>query len=127
MRPPVKGRISSRFGKRIHPISHKESFHNGVDIAVPVGTDIVAPENGKITEVWDHARGGLCIAMASTTGTRYGFAHLSKRMRKVGDRVFEGEAFAETGNSGSSTGPHVHFTVKKASSWVNPEDYFKFM
>lgn len=126
MRAPVTGRVTSGFGKRVHPITKKESFHNGVDIAVPVGTEVVAPENGKIVEVWDHAKGGFCIAMRTTMGTRYGFAHLSKRIRKVGDIVFEGEVIALSGNTGASTGPHVHFTVKKNEQWVDPDKYFVF-
>lgn len=126
MRTPLKGRITSRYGSRVHPISGKRVFHNGVDISASVGSGIVAPENGKITEVWDHERGGVCLAMVSTMGTRYGFAHLSKRLRKIGDLVFEGEVIAESGNSGASTGPHLHFTVKKGAHWMDPERYFHF-
>jgi len=126
MRAPVKGRITSGFGDRIHPITKKKSFHNGIDIAVPVGTPVLAPENGRITEVWDHLKGGVCLAMVSSSGTRYGFAHLSRRLRKINERVIEGEEIALSGTTGASTGPHLHFTVKKGGQWQDPDKYFIF-
>jgi murein DD-endopeptidase MepM/ murein hydrolase activator NlpD len=126
MKAPLRGRISSKFGSRVHPITGKASFHNGVDVAVPIGTDIVAPEAGKVTECWDHPKGGVCMAMMSDTGTRYGFAHLSKRLVNVGDLVKEGQHVAESGNTGGSTGPHLHFTVKKGGTWMDPTRYFNF-
>lgn len=126
MRAPVKGRVTSGFGSRVHPITGKRSFHNGVDIAVPIGTPVLAPENGRICEVWDHPKGGKCIAMKTTMGTRYGFAHLSQQSRKVGDLVFEGDTIALSGNTGASTGAHVHFTVKKGELWMDPARYFHF-
>jgi len=126
MRPPLKGRISSGYGNRIHPITKKSSFHNGVDIVAPIGTDIVAPEAGTITEFWDNVKGGHCLAMVSATGKRYGFAHLSNRLVKLHDHVSEGQVIAEVGNSGASTGAHLHFTVKVADQWTNPIIYFKF-
>ena len=127
MIPPIKGKVTSKFGYRVHPVTKiKGSFHNGVDIAAPVGTIVVAPEDGRITEVWDNATGGKCIAMCSMDGKRYGFAHLNRQIAKLNQFVVAGEVIAESGNTGASTGPHVHFTVKINGSWVNPENYFKF-
>jgi len=123
---PVFGRISSKFGYRIHPITKKRTFHNGVDIAVPEGEPIMAPEKGKITEHWDHPKGGNCIAMVGESGRRYGFAHLSIRRFKIGQSIDEGNCIAMSGNTGASTGPHVHFTVKEGGQWVDPCKYFKF-
>lgn len=123
---PIKGRITSRFGSRRHPISGKTSFHNGVDVAAPVGTDILAPADGEITEAWDHERGGVCLAMTDYDGVRFGFAHLSRRLSKYGEKVVAGQPIAKTGNTGASTGPHLHFTVKINGQWVNPLDYFDF-
>lgn len=123
---PVKGRITGRFGNRTHPITKIRSFHNGVDIAVPAGTAILAPEDGKVTEVWDHIKGGKSLAMVSSSGYRYGFAHLSKQLKKVGELVSEGETIALSGNTGSSTGPHLHFTVKQNGTLIDPMSIFKF-
>ena len=127
MRAPLSGRVTSKFGSRIHPITHKRVFHNGVDIAAPIGTAVVAPEDGRVTEVWDHEKGGHSLAMVGISNTRYGFAHLSAQLHPVGKSVTEGMAIAKTGNSGASTGPHVHFTVKRNGVFMDPEAFFKFL
>jgi murein DD-endopeptidase MepM/ murein hydrolase activator NlpD len=123
---PVKGRVSSKFGNRIHPITQVAKFHNGVDIAVPVGTPVVAPEDGKIIEVSQNAAAGKTVVMISKKGRRYGFAHLSLQLAKVGDEVHMGTAIAQSGNSGASTGPHLHFTVKENNIWIDPQTLFSF-
>lgn len=123
---PVAGRITSYFGTRIHPVTHKKSFHNGVDIAAPVGTFVKSPDFGTVTELWDHDAGGRCLAMENRSGVRFGFAHLSDRLVKVGDKVNAGQVIALTGNTGRSTGPHLHFTVKVNGEWDDPMLYFSF-
>ncbi len=123
---PVNGKITSSFGHRKHPITGIDSFHNGIDIACKSGTPVVAPDYGIITEVWNHDRGGKCLAMVSTDGVRYGFAHLSKRLVKKDQPVLCGQIIASSGNTGQSTGPHLHFTVKKLGVWVDPAlDFYK--
>jgi len=123
---PVSGRITSHFGKRRHPVTGIYSFHNGVDIACRQGTPIVAPDYGTITEVWDHALGGKCLAMVSLKDIRYGFAHLSERSVQKGQSVVEGQQIALSGNTGRSTGPHLHFTVRIKGIWENPLKYFSY-
>ncbi len=121
---PVNGKITSYFGQRKHPITGLESFHNGIDIACKVDTPVVAPDYGIIMEVWDHERGGRCLAMVSTEGVRYGFAHLNKRLVKKDQPVLKGQVIALSGDTGLSTGPHLHFTVKKLGVWVDPINDF---
>lgn len=123
---PVTGRVTSRFGSRIHPVTRQKSFHNGVDLSAQVGTYVKAPDFGTITEVWDHQAGGKCLAMENRAGIRFGFAHLSDRLVKVGDKVNAGQVIALTGNTGRSTGPHLHFTVKVGGEWQDPMLYFNF-
>jgi murein DD-endopeptidase MepM/ murein hydrolase activator NlpD len=123
---PCEGRVSSGFGYRVHPISHKKTFHNGLDIAVPIGTVIKAPDAGKITEYWNHDKGGKCLALTTWNGVRFGFAHLSARLVEKGMAVSAGQAIAHSGNTGASTGPHLHFTMSKQGKWINPADHFKF-
>ena len=126
MKVPLKGRISSRFGYRKHPVSGaNSSFHNGIDIAAPVGTAILAPADGIITESWNHDKGGICLAMMAGR-TRFGFAHLDKRLVKVNDPVKAGETIALSGNTGASTGPHLHFTVKINGTFIDPERVINF-
>ena len=123
---PVEGKISSHYGKRTHPITGLFSFHNGVDIACKTGSPVVAPDFGKITEVWTHERGGKSLAMVSNSGVRYGFAHLSDWKVQPGQPVVEGQLIALSGNTGRTTGPHLHFTVRIKGSFVDPLKYFKY-
>lgn len=123
---PLNGKITSRFGKRKHPVTGMYSFHNGIDIACKIGTRIVAPDNGVISEIWDHVLGGKCIAMVSSKGTRFGFAHLSERTVVKGQTVVEGQEIARSGNTGRTTGPHLHFTVKINGNWTNPTNIFNY-
>ena len=123
---PLAGRVTSKFGTRTHPITGKKSFHNGVDISAPIGTDILAPDSGIITEVWNHERGGKCLALVNSSGIRFGFAHLHHRLAKLNQLVNKGEHIAESGNTGASTGPHLHFTVKINDQWQDPERHFRF-
>lgn len=123
---PCKGVITSQFGRRFHPITKKENFHNGVDIATVVGSPIVAPDDGTITEVWNHKTGGKSLAMVNKAGVRFGFAHLSEQLMPIGTTVLAGELIARSGNTGASTGPHVHFTVKINGAWQDPMLHFSF-
>jgi murein DD-endopeptidase MepM/ murein hydrolase activator NlpD len=123
---PITGRITSKFGNRLHPVKKVTSFHNGVDIAAAIGTRIVAPANGTVNAAWDHERGGVCLAMVDENGVRFGFAHLQKRLVKNGDKVLAGQHIANSGNSGASTGPHLHFTVQFNGVWIDPLNYFTF-
>jgi len=123
---PVKGRITSRFGTRTHPINGGKSFHSGVDISLPVGTTIVAPASGQIIQAWDDKKGGVCLAMLTENGVRFGFGHLLKRLVRNGEAVIEGQPIAESGNTGASTNPHLHFTMKMAGAWLDPLDHFNF-
>lgn len=123
---PVCGRIVSSFGKRLHPITKIETFHNGIDIVCKCGTPILAPDYAVVTEVWDHERGGRSLAIETVDGIRFGFAHLQKRLVKVGEPVLEGQKIAYSGDTGQTTGPHLHFTMKKDGQYINPEEHFDF-
>lgn len=123
---PIIGKITSPFGKRKHPITGVMSFHNGVDIACPAGTAVVAPADGRIQKLWTHPRGGMCLSMVTPDGIRYGFAHLEHRLVKEGQIVKEGDVIALSGNTGHSTGPHLHFTVQIDGKWKDPGEWFDF-
>jgi murein DD-endopeptidase MepM/ murein hydrolase activator NlpD len=124
---PLNGKLTSKFGERTHPVTKiKGSFHNGIDIAAPVGTPVLAPADGKITEVWDNEKGGVCLAMETPDGIRFGFAHLSKRYASWSQEVKQGQQIAASGNTGASTGPHLHFTVKQNDEWIDPLTIFKY-
>lgn len=111
---PVRGVISSRYGMRIHPRSKRWKMHHGVDLAVPVGTPVVVTADGWVSRIGEDRTGwGLFVEVvhpASRFLTRY--AHLSNVHVRVGEPVRRGRVIARSGNSGSSTGPHLHYEVR---------------
>lgn len=98
--------------------------HNGEDYAVPVGTPVKAPMGGKVVHGSSEA-GGIEVYLEMDNGDRLGLAHLSARSVANGTRVKAGDVIALSGNSGTSTGPHVHMTVTSKGKKVSPSDYFK--
>ena len=122
-------RISSKYGERIHPVTGKKSFHNGVDIACPVGTTLKNTVSEAIcVKVGYDNRNGHYLRLQHDNGMMTSYAHLAKVMVKEGADVSLGEVFALTGNTGLGTGAHVHFRVRMDDDLhnVNPEDYFCF-
>lgn len=118
------GKVTSLFGLRVHPITKKKSGHNGIDYAVPIGTKIIAPMDGAITLINTHATGGKQLVIKLVNGLALGFAHLSDNaIKNVGDSVKKGEVIALSGNTGASTGPHVHLTVTENGDKKNPLEY----
>jgi murein DD-endopeptidase MepM/ murein hydrolase activator NlpD len=108
MRLPVQGRISSGFGG--------SRGHNGIDIAVPVGTPVPAAMGGRVASVFNNPRGGKSVVVVYDDGTRAGFAHLSRQPLPQGTRFSAGDVIAVTGNTGRSTGPHLHYTLARPNS-----------
>ncbi|MGN6357620.1 MAG: M23 family metallopeptidase [Novosphingobium sp.] len=115
--PVAGGRVTSRFGQ-----PRGSQLHNGVDIAVPVGTPVRAALGGEVLKVWTDERGGLSMRVRYDDGTTVGFAHLSDAPLAKGARVEAGTVVAKSGNSGRSTGPHLHYTMTKDGKRVNPLD-----
>lgn len=113
-----EGVITSRFGKRIHPVTKIESFHNGVDIACPRNTPVLSPVPGKIESVYMHPTGGLTLIFRDVKNNdRYGFCHLNEVCYNQGQVVDSGIMIAKSGNTGRSTGPHLHFSYATGGTW----------
>lgn len=112
--------ITSDYGKRFHPIKNKIRFHSGVDFRAnyePVYS--ILP--GVVTVASnDNSGGGLYIKIQHNEGYESLYLHLSKFLKNVGDFVYPGELIAISGNSGNTTGPHLHFTVKKNGNTIDP-------
>lgn len=117
---PVSGRMSSKFGYRIHPISKRRKMHNGVDWAAPTGTSIRAAGSGKvITAAYLRGYGNtVIIDHGGKISTLYG--HCSRLNVKKGAYVKQGQVIAKVGSTGYSTGPHLHFEVRVNGKPVNP-------
>lgn len=124
---PLKGKVTGKFGKRIAPIAGASTDHNGVDIAAKLGTPIVCPLDGVVSDINTHKTGGKQLIIKHVNGYRTGYAHLSGYSVVVAEKVKQGQIIAYVGNTGVSTGAHLHFTLTNPIGIkVNPEDYFKF-
>jgi murein DD-endopeptidase MepM/ murein hydrolase activator NlpD len=120
---PTKGWKSSKFGYRISPFTGRREFHKGLDIANRKGTDIIAPADGFVKYIGKKGFMGNVLIIDHGHGlvTRYG--HLGKSLKKRGEKVKRGDIIARMGNSGRSTGPHLHYEVHLNGVPVNPEKY----
>lgn len=123
IRPISGGRTSSGFGRRSAPKKGASTNHKGIDWAVPVGTAVMASSAGTVTRAgWGSGYGYVVyIRHADGRETRYG--HLSKVLVKSGQTVQQGQKIALSGNTGRSTGPHLHFELRINGQAVNPMDY----
>lgn len=114
-------RLSSHFNpKRLHPITGRVRPHNGTDFATPVGTKVVAPGEGVVTLVANHAFAGKYIVIEHENNVRTRYLHLSRFLVKKGQRVTRGQVIALSGNTGASTGPHLHYEFHVNGRPVNP-------
>jgi murein DD-endopeptidase MepM/ murein hydrolase activator NlpD len=120
---PLDGWKTSGFGYRISPFTNRKELHKGLDIAAPKGRPIIAPADGRVTYAGRNGSYGYMVAIKHGYGivTRYG--HLSKMLKKKGEKVERGEVIALVGSTGRSTGPHLHYEVRLNGVPVNPEKY----
>jgi murein DD-endopeptidase MepM/ murein hydrolase activator NlpD len=120
---PTRGWLTSRFGYRVSPFTGLREFHHGIDIGTRMGTPIIAPADGVVTRVGMEGGYGKMVTIDHGYGctTRYG--HISKTMVQVGTRIKRGQMIATVGNTGRSTGPHLHYEVHVNGLPVNPKRY----
>jgi hypothetical protein len=105
-------RVSSKYGWRVHPITHEKAYHRGVDIGIPTGTALYAVFDATVVTADYNADGyGWYIVLESGNGTRVLYAHCDELLAAKGDRVSKGAIVAMSGNTGRSTGPHLHFEI----------------
>lgn len=123
---PAPGqRITSGFGPRRDPILGRSAFHAGMDFRAPTGTPIRAPASGKIVRAGRNGGYGKMVEIDHGNGLKTRFAHLSRIQVRVGDEVSAGQRIGASGNTGRSTGPHLHYEVRKDGQAVNPMRYLK--
>ena len=120
---PAKGWLTSRFGYRTSPFTGRREFHKGLDIANQKGTPIMATADGIVKAVGSRRYLGNFIIVDHGHGMVTHFGHLEKALVKNGSKVKRGDTIAEMGNSGRSTGPHVHYAVYLNGVPVNPSTY----
>jgi len=115
---------SSNYGYRIDPITGRNSFHTGVDLIAPAGTQIVAAAGGVVSTVAFVHEYGNIVEVDHDNGLTSRYAHLSKSLVKVGDVVLKGQPIANVGATGRVTGPHLHFEVREKGIPLNPNKFF---
>lgn len=122
-RPVTWGWLSSRFGRRTDPFSGRPAWHAGVDFAGKEGSDIVSVGSGVVTWAGERYGYGLLVEVNHGGGITTRYAHAKEILVSVGDIVKQGEPLARMGSTGRSTGPHVHFEVRKNGKAVDPARY----
>jgi len=120
---PVRGWVTSPFGNRISPLTGMIQFHEGIDIAAQIGTPVVAPADGVVIKADFEAGYGNVVELSHGYGLKTVFGHNSRLNVKPGQHVKRGDIISYTGNTGSSTGPHLHYEVRVNGLPVNPVRY----
>ncbi len=120
---PVRGWVTSHFGNRTSPFSGILKFHEGMDIASQTGTPVLAPADGVVIKAGFGTGYGNMVEISHGYGIKTLFAHNSRLNVKAGQRIRRGDVIAYVGDSGSSTGPHLHYEVRQNGLPVNPTKY----
>ncbi|RME39929.1 MAG: M23 family metallopeptidase [Deltaproteobacteria bacterium] len=120
---PVQGWLTSTFGMRISPFTGKRKMHEGLDIAARTGTPVFATADGVVTEAGTAPGYGKLVVIDHGYGYKTYYGHNSRIFVKIGQRVRRGDKIAAVGSTGSSTGPHVHYEVRRNGVPVNPRKY----
>ncbi|MGF1778901.1 peptidoglycan DD-metalloendopeptidase family protein [Vibrio nomapromontoriensis] len=120
--PMAYQRISSSYGRRTNPISGKRQLHTGIDLTCKTGEEILAPADGVVETVRPSRKGyGNYMTIRHAFGFMSSYAHLNRFKAKSGQFVRKGDVIAQCGNSGNSTGPHLHYEVRFLGRTLNPQ------
>ncbi|MFC5471434.1 peptidoglycan DD-metalloendopeptidase family protein [Cohnella suwonensis] len=123
--PTDSRRITSTFGIRRDPFTHRATNHAGLDIGADYGDPIYAAADGTVIEAGRSSSHGNNVLISHGNGIRTHYSHMSKILAKVGDKVRKGDIVGEVGSTGRSTGPHLHYEVIVGGEHVDPEPYLK--
>jgi murein DD-endopeptidase MepM/ murein hydrolase activator NlpD len=117
---PAEGRVSSRFGMRVHPITGQQRMHSGMDIAAPTGTPVRAAAGGVVSFAGSRGGYGNTVIVDHPDGTQTLYAHKHTLGVQVGESVRAGQTIGTVGSTGQSTGPHLHFEVRRNGEPQDP-------
>ena len=120
---PARGRISSEYGYRQHPMGGGRTFHRGIDIAAPMGSPVRATTDGIVSYVGKRPKAGNMIYVRHSSRYQSRYFHLSKFEVKRGQRVKQGDIIGRVGSTGVSTGPHLHFELLRGTTTLDPLKY----
>ena len=120
---PTRGWVTSDFGVRLDPYTAERVMHRGLDSATPHGQSVYAPSDGTVVYAGPEAGYGKVLVIDHGYGVKTRFGHLSKLEVKTGDRVKRGQLVGAVGNTGRSTGPHLHYEVRVNGIPENPRKF----
>lgn len=120
---PVRGWVTSTFGERISPFTGFPQMHSGLDIANRVGTPVIAPADGIVVQTGADTGLGKMVAISHGYGIKTAYGHLSEIKVRAGQKIKRGMEIGTIGNTGRSTGPHLHYSVSLNGVTVNPAKY----
>jgi len=120
MKMPVQGHVTSSFGARFHPILGYSRMHQGIDYGAPMGSPIIAATDGTVNFAGWHGGHGNYVQVSHDGTLKTGYAHMSRIIAHVGERVRAGQLIGYVGSTGLSTGPHLHFEVFQNGRAINP-------
>lgn len=123
--PAREGRLTSRFGNRRDPFTRRSAFHSGIDYAAPTGTPVYAPADGVVTASGRAGGYGIRVEIDHPHGLSTRFAHLSRALVSRGTQVRAGDLIGRIGSTGRSTGPHLHYEVRRGSRAVDPMPFIR--
>ena len=123
---PVQGAITSPFGKRKDPVNKKNGFHTGIDFRGKRGEKIYATADGIVKKVFTNGGYGKYILVSHNNGYTTSFAHLQTFLVKKGEKIKRGQLIGLVGNTGRSTGPHLHYEINLNKKPVNPSKFMQF-
>lgn len=123
--PARQGRLSSRFGNRRDPFTRRSAFHSGIDYAAPTGTPVYAPADGVVTAAGRAGGYGIRVEIDHPHGLSTRFAHLSRTLVSPGTQVRAGDQIGRIGSTGRSTGPHLHYEVRRGSRAIDPMPFVR--
>jgi hypothetical protein len=124
--PVANGTITVHFGyEGINPVTKKAYTHGGIDIKVPLGTNVLASATGTVIEKTNRKDWGKLLIIKHNDEYTTWYAHLNDVTVEKGDNVVKGQVIGHVGNTGYSTGPHLHYEVRKHGEKVNPEEFFE--
>ena len=121
--PVPMGYYSSNYGYRLDPFTGRSTFHTGVDLIAPPGTQVVAAAGGVVATVGFNSEYGNMVDVDHDNGLTTRYAHLTRSLVKVGDVVMKGQNIALVGATGRATGPHLHFEVREKGIPLNPNKF----
>jgi len=122
---PVSGSVSSPYGKRVDPINGKSAFHEGIDIRGERGEKVFATAAGTVSKAYKNGGYGNYVEIDHGNGYRTVYAHLQNYLVKPGERVEQGQVIGQVGDTGRSTGAHLHYEIRLGSKPINPTKFMK--